>query len=68
MMQTYYNLSAKQKKEIFSKYSRQLNCDFYYSTLGDIIDYRDAARMARKSINKKEEKSFKSLLRKIIMQ
>lgn len=67
-MQTHYNLSTKQKREIFSNYSKQLNFDFYYSVINDIVDYRDHDFLEGKSETIQKDLDFKSLLNKIIKQ
>jgi hypothetical protein len=67
-MQTNYELSSKQKREIFNKYSKQLNFDFYYSILDDIVDFKDAELLEKKDISQQKDSSFESLLKRIMTQ
>jgi hypothetical protein len=66
-MQTHYNLSTKQKREVFSNYSKQINFDFYFSIADDIVDYRDHDFLQGKSESHQKDLDFKSLLNNILM-
>lgn len=68
MIQKKYNLSAKQRKEIFMKYCRPFEPIFHSADIEDIVGYKEESSLIKDYSDNEEKASFKSLLKRIIKQ